>query len=780
MKRILTLLAFVLFLATYTNAQIIISEIMYNPPEGGTDSLEYVEIYNAGDIGVNLNGYTFTQGLTFTFSDTTIAPGGFIVIAENPSALMNQLGVAALIWDGALSNGGETLTIEDSNGNLVTSVDYSPDSPWPTFADGTDGGGASIEFCIGSGDNGDAANWRVSTAATGVIINDREIIATPGAENSVTCEIAPAETVILSGLNFTPADITINIGDKVLWKNESGSHNVNGSLATYPNNPEGFLSGSASAAPWEFEFTFNTPGLYNYQCDPHVGAGMVGTVTVVEESVEITSIADASAIDADGVAVNSGNTLVIEGRVYGINMRPGGLQFTLIDGDNEGIGVFSSSENFDYTVTEGDQLRIYGTVSQFNGLTQIAPDSLEIIEAGIPIITPRITTILGEEEESSLVTIEDVKIIDPSEWSGSGSGFNVSVTNGTDTFTVRIDADVVDLYEGDAPQGTFNVTGIGGQFDSSSPYFDGYQLFPRYAADINPYVTGGTDDFPARSIGDVTTIDENGVADSLGLMCTITGVTYGVNLRPDGLQFTLIDSENNGIGLFLSSGNMGYTYAEGDEITVKGIIDQFNGLTQIMPEEITLNSSGNTLVEPTPVNTLNEETESQLVLMENITVLDPTQWEANGGSFNVDILTPDGETLTMRIDGDVELSSMELPGTNLSIIGIGGQFDNSSPFDEGYQIFPRYASDVMVVSNTKDLLLKNESVTLYPNPTKEVMFLNTNLNINKLIVFDAVGKLVLESSQKSSRLNVSQLNNGNYFLQIIAEEGVVVKQFIKE
>jgi len=47
MNRLLPLLGFIV-LAFQINAQVVINEIMYNPPESGNDSLEYVEIYNPG------------------------------------------------------------------------------------------------------------------------------------------------------------------------------------------------------------------------------------------------------------------------------------------------------------------------------------------------------------------------------------------------------------------------------------------------------------------------------------------------------------------------------------------------------------------------------------------------------------------------------------------------------------------------------------------------------------------------------------------------------------
>lgn len=78
---------------------------------------------------------------------------------------------------------------------------------------------------------------------------------------------------------FTPKDLTINAGDKVVWTNTgTNGHNVNGTQATFPSNPESF--GNEVGLNWTYEHVFSTAGQYDYQCDPHAAFGMVGTVTV--------------------------------------------------------------------------------------------------------------------------------------------------------------------------------------------------------------------------------------------------------------------------------------------------------------------------------------------------------------------------------------------------------------------------------------------------------------------------------------------------------------------
>ena len=79
---------------------------------------------------------------------------------------------------------------------------------------------------------------------------------------------------------FTPNEITINVGDTVIWTNTEGTHNVNGTQFTYPSNPESF--GNSVDAGWVFSHVFTIPGVYDYQCDPHTRSNMYGKVIVQE------------------------------------------------------------------------------------------------------------------------------------------------------------------------------------------------------------------------------------------------------------------------------------------------------------------------------------------------------------------------------------------------------------------------------------------------------------------------------------------------------------------
>jgi len=81
--------------------------------------------------------------------------------------------------------------------------------------------------------------------------------------------------VVLTGFVFTDADITISVGDTVIWRNDEGFHSVEA-------DDNSFTSGAPAQAPWTFKHVFTAKGVNPYFCIVHVGQGMTGVVTVME------------------------------------------------------------------------------------------------------------------------------------------------------------------------------------------------------------------------------------------------------------------------------------------------------------------------------------------------------------------------------------------------------------------------------------------------------------------------------------------------------------------
>ncbi len=215
MKQVYTLvLPLLILVALQSNAQIYgglpaiaITEIMFNPPESGVDSLEYLEVHNYGSTPVNMAGYTFTGIDLIVPAEVMglppiIAAGEYFILAINATALTNTLSLSyAFEWTGgALSNNGEGVSLRDPNGNLIDTVYFDDTVAWPAE---TSGGGASLERCEPTSDGTLPSSWIASTTTTGAIVNGVEIFGTPGEVNS-TCVAVGIDDPIITTLSAYP------------------------------------------------------------------------------------------------------------------------------------------------------------------------------------------------------------------------------------------------------------------------------------------------------------------------------------------------------------------------------------------------------------------------------------------------------------------------------------------------------------------------------------------------------------------------------------------------
>lgn len=90
------------------------------------------------------------------------------------------------------------------------------------------------------------------------------------------------------GFNFTPQDLTIEVGDIVRWVHGNGDHTVTEGPGPIPTGGEAFnelLTPSFPVVQIVFDTQFlhdfpRTGNLYDYYCIPHFAFAMVGTITV--------------------------------------------------------------------------------------------------------------------------------------------------------------------------------------------------------------------------------------------------------------------------------------------------------------------------------------------------------------------------------------------------------------------------------------------------------------------------------------------------------------------
>ncbi len=166
---------------------VVINEIMFNP-SGARVTEEYIELFNRGSTAVNLTGWRLNRGVDFTFPNTNLPAGGYLVVAANVGTFRAKYpSVANVIgsWSGRLSNSGEDIELEDASGNRVDLVQYADQGDWAVrvrlgatgwdWRSDADALGRSLELINAALPNEFAHNWAPSTVNNG----------TPGFPNSV-------------------------------------------------------------------------------------------------------------------------------------------------------------------------------------------------------------------------------------------------------------------------------------------------------------------------------------------------------------------------------------------------------------------------------------------------------------------------------------------------------------------------------------------------------------------------------------------------------------------
>lgn len=168
---------------------IVITEIMYHPPEGGD---EYLQLANIADTPTPLfdplnptNLWQLVNGVQFTFpANTTLEAGERILLTGIDPGLFRILhGTPAETrifgpWTGNLDNAGEAIEIAQPDAPqtlppevgfvpyvVVERVRYDNHAPWPTAPDGE---GDSLVRLVPDAYGNDPTNWAASSALPGI------------------------------------------------------------------------------------------------------------------------------------------------------------------------------------------------------------------------------------------------------------------------------------------------------------------------------------------------------------------------------------------------------------------------------------------------------------------------------------------------------------------------------------------------------------------------------------------------------------------------------------
>ncbi|MFD0962805.1 endonuclease [Pseudofulvibacter geojedonensis] len=105
--------------------------------------------------------------------------------------------------------------------------------------------------------------------------------------------------------------------------------------------------------------------------------------------------------------------------------------------------------------------------------------------------------------------------------------------------------------------------------------------------------------------------------------------------------------------------------------------------------------------------------------------------------------------------------------------------NNRNPFIDN----PLYVAQIWgSVLATEDFSNTNNEFSMFPNPLNNNILTIKNAQNSNVLIFDVLGKKVFEKTvlENTSRLNLSQLNNGMYFVQIENKNSSAIKKLIKK
>ena len=568
--RFSTWLAAVLLFASAGSAFAQCENLFFSESAEGSSNNKYLEIYNPTAAAVDLTGYAFPSvsnapdngvgnyDFWNTFPAGASVAAGDVYIIAHPSADPTILAQADHTFT-FLSNGDDGFMLVQGDETSFVQIDAvgdwngDPGSGWEVagVANGTQNHTIVRKSSVQSGNAGD---W-VTSAGTNA--DDSEWIVLPsndwtslGAHTFDGCGAAvlgctnPNATnynadatqddgsclfdnacnvdgvvVEASSFQYVPSELSVQPGQTVVWVNLGGTHDVNGDLDSQTGmsfgNPEAFyiapVTGDASGVCIG-SFTFNTPGVYTYDCSigSHAALGMVATVTVGTGGctnaaapnynpvadyddgscieVNLTTIADIQLGQETGIFTDS--VVVTRGIVTGVY----GSNVSIQDGQGAYSGLWLFSP--DVPVQLGDEVEVTGAVSEYFDKTQISTPATVILSQGnaLPAAEVLATLDAGAEPWEGVLVQVTGAVTNPSlgfgEWALSdGSGDLAADDAGFDA----IGAGLVGLG---------NQLQVTGALDFS---FSAFKLQPRDVADVLLY---GCTNAGAANYNALATIDD--------------------------------------------------------------------------------------------------------------------------------------------------------------------------------------------------------------------------------------------------------------------------------
>ena len=396
-----------------TKAQLVFTEIMFNPPESGTDSLEYIELYNSGSTSIDLNGYNLAfGGLVSRYTFTTsyiVAPASFVVFAVNANAVKRNFGLlfTPLQWNAGagLGNSGTNIKlfsgpVSTSSVTIVDSVLYS--NTWVSSAAGL---GTSMSFCPSSGNNSLSTNWFSSAVNSGKIINSLPLYGSPGTlECPCTMSIVsqPSSISLCEGNTAVFTTSVTGVGLSYQWK--KGTVNVG------VDSPTLTLSSVVSSDASNYSVVITST----------CGTLSSNTVALVVNALPTVSV--------NTGAICNGNSFTI---------TPSGASSYTVSG---GLSIVNPSVTTSYSVTGASTA---GCVSSNTAVSTVTVNALPTVSVNTGAICNGNSFTITPSGASSYTVSGGLSVVNPSvttSYSVTGTSTAGCVSSNTAVSTITVNA----------------------------------------------------------------------------------------------------------------------------------------------------------------------------------------------------------------------------------------------------------------------------------------------------------------------------------------------------
>ena len=266
-------------------------------------------------------------------------------------------------------------------------------------------------------------------------------------------------------------------------------------------------------------------------------------------------------------------------------------------------------------------------------------------------------------------------------------------------------------------------------------------------------------------IPDLNQIDGDGVLIYKGYYARSKGIATVDNevFDKNHLNVYMQDENFGGINVFKYDA-AATPFISGHEYAVTGQLDQFFGLTQLVPDDPAVDIvdlGEQTVPEPLTLDiaTLLSGADALLGLLIRIESADKATgsaaWPAAGNDANMTISDDGGNSqLILRIDKDTDIAGSPEPAWPQHIVGLFTQYDTQPPYFQGYQILPRSLADFSDATSIPGHNISHlpDDLVLYPaypnpfNPQTRITFsMPAGLSgqaDHQLLIFNPIGQVV--------------------------------------